>query len=36
LALEAVHYDRPGAPIVLVAIPVAQIATSISVERATD
>ena len=36
LALEAVHYDRPGAPIVLVAIPVAQIATSIAVERATD
>lgn len=36
LALEAVHYDPPGAPIVLVAIPVAQIATSIMIERATE
>lgn len=36
LALQAVHYDPPGAPIVLVAVPVAQLATSIAIERATD
>jgi hypothetical protein len=36
LALQAVHYDPPGAPIVLIAVPVAQIATSIAIERATD
>ncbi|HEU4464821.1 MAG TPA: hypothetical protein VFS53_07245 [Gemmatimonadota bacterium] len=36
LALQAVHYDPPGAPIVLVAVPVAQILTSIAIERATD
>lgn len=36
LALEAVHYDPPGAPIVLIAVPIAQIATSIAIERATD
>lgn len=36
LALEAVHYDPPGAPIVLVAVPVAQIAAAIAIERATD
>lgn len=35
-ALEAVHYDPPGAPIVLVAVPVAQIAASIAIERATE
>jgi hypothetical protein len=27
LALQAVHYDPPGAPIVLIAVPVAQLAT---------
>jgi hypothetical protein len=36
LALQALHYDPPGAPIVLVAVPVAQLATSIAIERATD
>lgn len=36
LVLEAVHYDAPGAPIVLVAVPVAQIAAAIAIERATD
>jgi hypothetical protein len=36
LALEALHYDPPGAPIVLVAVPVAQLAASIAIERATD
>lgn len=36
LALEAVHYDPPGAPVVLVAIPLAQIATSIAIESATE
>lgn len=35
-ALEAVHYDPPGAPIVLIVVPVAQIAASIAIERATD
>lgn len=35
LALEAVHYDVPGAPIVLVAVPVAQLVATIAVERAT-
>jgi hypothetical protein len=35
-ALQAVHYDPPGAPIVLIAVPVAQLATSIAIERATD
>lgn len=36
LALEASHYDPPAAPIVLVAVPVAQLVTSIAIERATD
>jgi hypothetical protein len=36
LALEAVDYDPPGVPIILVAVPVAQIAASIAIERATD
>lgn len=36
LILEAVHYDSPGAPIVLLVIPLAQIGTSIAIERATE
>jgi hypothetical protein len=36
LALEALHYDAPGAPIVLVAVPIAQLVTSVAIERATD
>jgi hypothetical protein len=36
LALEAAHYDPPTSPIVLIAVPIAQIATSIAIERATD
>lgn len=36
LALEAAHYDPPAAPIVLVAVPIAQLVTSIAIERATD
>jgi hypothetical protein len=36
LALDTAHYDPPTAPIVLIAVPIAQIATSIAIERATD
>lgn len=36
LALQAAHYDPPAAPIVLVAVPVAQLVASIAIERATD
>lgn len=36
LALEAVHYDPPGAPVILVAVPLSQLAASIAIERATD
>ena len=36
LALQAAHYDPPAAPIILVAIPVAQIAASIAIQRDTD
>lgn len=36
LALEVSHYDPPAAPIILVAVPVAQLAASIAIERATD
>jgi hypothetical protein len=36
LALEAAHYDPPTVPIVLIAVPIAQIATSIAIECATD
>jgi hypothetical protein len=34
--LESVHYDPPGVPIILVTVPLAQLATSIAIERATD
>jgi hypothetical protein len=36
LALQAVHYDAPGTPVILVAVPVSQIAASIGIERSTD
>jgi len=36
LALEAAHYDPPAAPIILIAVPIAQLAASIVIERATD
>ena len=36
LALEAAHYDPPAAPIILIAVPIAQLAASIAIERATD
>lgn len=36
ILLEAVHYDAPGAPIVLVAVPGAQLGASIAIERRTD
>jgi hypothetical protein len=36
LALETAHYDPPAAPIILVAVPIAQLAASIAIERATD
>jgi hypothetical protein len=33
--MEAAHWDPPTVPIVAVAVPVAQVATSIAIERAT-
>lgn len=35
LALEAVHYDSPGVPIVVVAVPLAQLVTAVAIERGT-
>ena len=36
VTMKAAHWDPPTVPIVLVAVPVAQLATSIAIERATD
>jgi hypothetical protein len=36
VTMEAVHWDPPTVPIVLVVVPLAQLATSIAIERATD
>jgi hypothetical protein len=36
VALEAAHYDPPAAPIILIAVPIAQLMASIAIERATD
>ena len=33
--MEAAHWDPPAVPIIAVAVPVAQIATSIAIERST-
>lgn len=34
--MEAAHWNAPAAPIVAVAVPLAQLATSIAIERSTD
>lgn len=34
--MEATHWDPPAAPAIAVAVPIAQLATSIAIERATD
>jgi hypothetical protein len=34
--IEAAHWDPPTAPIVAVVVPIAQLVTSIAIERATD
>jgi hypothetical protein len=34
--MRAAHWDPPTVPIVLVAVPLAQLTTSIAIERATD
>lgn len=34
--MEAAHWDAPAVPVIAVAVPLAQLATTIAIERATD
>jgi hypothetical protein len=34
--MEAAHWDAPAAPVIAVAVPLAQLAAAIAIERATD